>query len=184
MPDCVRRAVDADGDDSEGTSVGLEGSAPILAAGRMEPPECPHLLRPIPGAFAAETVLHDLDQAAGGLLLWAAEDEYAVVGKWFYGNRDIRTVTCAGGDPGTVGRGLLPTGDLLYLRLEYDGERVRALCSADGAAWLLSAEEPFSSSRPLHVGLYADGDYDVERVSTTFTDFRVFRPGTAALASA
>ncbi|MAF10172.1 hypothetical protein CMK11_06935, partial [Candidatus Poribacteria bacterium] len=94
--------------------VGLMVTAPIKAVGRMEPPECPHLLRPISGAFAAETVLRDLDQAAGGLLLWATEDEYAVVGKWFYGARDIRTVTCAGGDPGTVGRGLLPTGDLLY----------------------------------------------------------------------
>ncbi|MAF09359.1 hypothetical protein CMK11_02815, partial [Candidatus Poribacteria bacterium] len=51
--------------------------------------------------------------------------------------------------------------------------------SDDGEALLLSAEEPFSSSLPLHVGLYADGDYDVERVSTTFTDFRVFRPGPA-----
>lgn len=142
-----------------------------------EPPRAPHILQPISGAFAAETVLDEVGiAAAGGVLLWASEDEYAFIGKWFRANRDVRTVTCAGGDPGMVGRGLLPTGDRLHLRLEYDGERVRTLCSEDGETWLLSAEEPFVPSAPMQIGVYADGDYDVEWVATTFTDFRVFRP--------
>ncbi|MBT5713424.1 AAA family ATPase [Candidatus Poribacteria bacterium] len=175
---CPWRWVDPAGEGAHSldASGALVVTAPRKAAGRMEPPECPHLLRPISGAFAVETVLTGLDRAAGGLLLWAAEDEYAFVGKWFYANRDIRTVTRVGGDPGMVGRGVLPTGDVLHLRLEYDGGCVRTLCSEDGEAWLLSAEAPFPASRPLHIGLYADGDYDVESVSTTFTDFRVFRP--------
>jgi hypothetical protein len=41
---------------------------------------------------------------------------------------------------------------------------------------MLSAEESFAPSAPFQLGIYADGDYDVEWVATTFTDFRVYRP--------
>ncbi|MEO2004786.1 MAG: hypothetical protein ABGY41_11875 [Candidatus Poribacteria bacterium] len=150
--------------------------APRKDAVRVEPPECLRLLQPIAGTFAAETVLDVSEPAAGGLLLWASESEYAFIGKWFRANPDIRTVTCTGGEPGTVARGQFPTDDRLHLRLEYDGQTVRTLCSKDGDSWLLSAEEPFSPSGPLQLGIYADGDYDVEWVATTFTDFRVYRP--------
>jgi tetratricopeptide (TPR) repeat protein len=155
---------------------GLVMNAPMKVVGRTEPPECPHLLRRIDGPFAAEAVVTAVDRAAGGLLLWAADDEYALVGKWFMGLDDMRTVVRLRDDPATVGRGMLPKAEPLHLRLEFDGARIRTLCSRDGHEWLLSGEEPFTPSAPVHVGVYADGHYDWHWVVTRFSEFRLYRP--------
>jgi len=155
--------------------VGLVMNAPMKVVGRTEPPECPHFLRRVDGPFAVEAVVRTVDRAAGGLLLWAAHDEYALVGKWFMGLDDMRTVVRLRDEAATVGRGMLPKAEPLHLRLEFDGRSVRTLCSRDGESWLLSGEEPFTPSAPLHVGLYADGHYDWHWVVTRFSEFRLFR---------
>ena len=69
----------------------------------------------------------------------------------------------------------LPAAEPLHLRLEFDGESIRTLCSRDGQSWLLSGEEPFTPSAPVHIGVYADGHYDWHWVVTRFSDFRIFR---------
>ena len=155
--------------------VSLTMNAPMKVVGRTEPPECPHFLRQIDGPFAAEAVVRTVGRAAGGLLLWAADDEYALVGKWFMDIDDMRTVVCLRDEPATVGRGMLPAAEPLHLRLEFDGESIRTLCSRDGQSWLLSGEEPFTPSAPVHIGVYADGHYDWHWVVTRFSDFRIFR---------
>jgi hypothetical protein len=51
-----------------------------------------------------------------------------------------------------VGRGLL-RGNTFHLRLEREGERFTALCSADGAGWLTCGQADFPPRGPLLVGI-------------------------------
>jgi regulation of enolase protein 1 (concanavalin A-like superfamily) len=44
--------------------------------------------------------------------------------------------------------------------LERAGERVRALCSADGAVWYAVGETAFPVADPVQVGLVAIGNLD------------------------
>ena len=70
-----------------------------------------------------------------------------------------------------VGRGRLQVGkfvsgqvqeasDRVILRMERVGSRVRALCSADGAAWFSVGEVEFPVEGTLKVGLHAIGMID------------------------
>jgi hypothetical protein len=51
-----------------------------------------------------------------------------------------------------VGRGLL-RGSVFHLRLEREGERFTALCSADGVRWLTCGQVAFPPRDPLLVGI-------------------------------
>jgi regulation of enolase protein 1 (concanavalin A-like superfamily) len=48
----------------------------------------------------------------------------------------------------------------VFLRLERVGDRVNALCSADGENWFTVGHVVFSVEDPLQVGLHAIGNID------------------------
>jgi hypothetical protein len=48
----------------------------------------------------------------------------------------------------------------VFLRLERIGERVTALCSADGVEWFTVGQVAFPAAGPLQIGLYASGVID------------------------
>jgi regulation of enolase protein 1 (concanavalin A-like superfamily) len=48
----------------------------------------------------------------------------------------------------------------VFLRLERVGDRVNALCSADGETWFTVGHVPFPVEDPLQVGLHAIGNID------------------------
>jgi regulation of enolase protein 1 (concanavalin A-like superfamily) len=44
-------------------------------------------------------------------------------------------------------------GEAFHLRLEREGERMSALCSADGVHWLTCGQVKFPAADPLRVGI-------------------------------
>ena len=58
-----------------------------------------------------------------------------------------------------IGRGCLPS-ERIFLRLERQQGRVKALCSADGQAWFTVGQVEFVVPDPVEVGLYAIGHLD------------------------
>jgi predicted ATPase/class 3 adenylate cyclase/regulation of enolase protein 1 (concanavalin A-like superfamily) len=131
----------------------------------------PRLLRPVAGQFVAQVVCAratDDIPAIGGLLIWIDQTHYLRLDRGLTGDRDITFLGCLGaqGDQ-VIGRGKLsderargvgvaqsPT----WLRLEHSGNRVTALCSADGEQWFTVGHVPFAARGPVQVGVYASGD--------------------------
>jgi hypothetical protein len=72
---------------------------------------------------------------------------------------DVALRCSLGNEDRLLGRGLLP-GALVYLRLEREGEWVRALCSADGVSWLTAGAVPFPRTEGEQVGVHAIGVID------------------------
>jgi hypothetical protein len=92
--------------------------------------------------------------ANGGLLLWADHDNYLLVERGLFGPASVGLRGCLAGHGLLVGYGTLP-GERLWLRLERHGATVRALCSADGVAWLTPGEIDFPARDREQVGLVA-----------------------------
>jgi hypothetical protein len=107
--------------------------------------------------------------AIGGLLLWQDEENYLRLDRGTRGPCEISFQGCIGNQDVVIGRGRLAAGDSgtrevgnakVWLRLERVGERVRALCSADGEEWFSVGAVDFLVAGPLHVGLHAIGMID------------------------
>jgi hypothetical protein len=97
--------------------------------------------------------------AIGGLLLWQDEQNYVVLEWGHWGAADIAFRGCLANEDRYIGRGYLP-GDGVWLRLERQGERVRALCSADGTSWFTAGAVEFPHSEGEQVGVHAIGMID------------------------
>jgi class 3 adenylate cyclase/tetratricopeptide (TPR) repeat protein len=123
----------------------------------------PRLLRAAPpGEFAVQTIcgpLSDAYPALGGLLLWDGRDRYLTLDQGSLGRGEIMMRVCLDGKDGTIGRGRLPSARV-WLRLERQGGRVRALCSADGRAWFTAGAVEFPYTEGEQIGLYANGMID------------------------
>jgi hypothetical protein len=118
----------------------------------------------------------------GGLAVWADKRNYLCLIVGYRGRRDVCFWGCLEGSDVVVGRGRLPSvraagrkaggsagresgqgtdrAGIVYLRLERAGDRVRALCSADGAGWFAVGEVAYSVADPGEVGLVAIGSID------------------------
>jgi class 3 adenylate cyclase/tetratricopeptide (TPR) repeat protein len=123
----------------------------------------PRLLQALPtGDFAVETVcapLSDAQPAIGGLLLWRDEQNYLILERGHWGAADIAFRGCLASQHLYLGRGRLP-GERMWLRLERQGEQVRALCSADGRQWFTAGDVEFPAREGEQVGVHAIGMID------------------------
>jgi regulation of enolase protein 1 (concanavalin A-like superfamily) len=122
----------------------------------------PRLLRPVEGEFAVQVCCgpaRDGTPAVGGLLLWKGEDDYLRLDLGTRGAHEIGFAGCREGQETLIGRGHLPAARVL-LRLERRGERVRALCSADGDAWFTAGETAFPAAGSVEIGIFAVGGLD------------------------
>jgi len=52
------------------------------------------------------------------------------------------------------------SSERVFLRLERIGERVNALCSADGVDWFTVGQVEFPAESPVQIGLHAIGNID------------------------
>jgi DNA-binding SARP family transcriptional activator len=134
----------------------------------------PRLMRPLPQGtdWAAQIVCgpaSDEKPAIGGLLVWRDRENYLRLDRGTCSERDISFQGRIGNEDVVIGRGMLKwtnsaspqAGAALgrvLLRMERKGNRVKALCSADGEEWYRVGEVGFRVDGPLQVGLYAIGN--------------------------
>ena len=123
----------------------------------------PRILRPVTEDFAVETTcrpaLNDRP-AIGGILLWKDKDNYLHIDSGMFGHRDVAFMGCIDAHDVLIGRGNLPPGERVYLRMERSENQVKALCSADGVEWFAVGRAKFSIEDPVEVGLLAvDGHF-------------------------
>jgi regulation of enolase protein 1 (concanavalin A-like superfamily) len=97
--------------------------------------------------------------AIGGILLWKDKQNYLRLDKGTRGKYEINFSGCIANKDQIIGRGRLPS-ERVFLRLERIGERVSALCSADGAEWFTVGGMAFPVEDPVEVGLHAIGVID------------------------
>jgi hypothetical protein len=123
----------------------------------------PRLLRAVPGGdFAVHTAcgaVSNEQPAIGGLLLWQDKQNYLVLERGRWGAADIGFRGCLANDDRYLGRGWLP-GEQVWLCLERQGSRVRALCSADGDEWFSAGEVEFPAREGEQAGVHANGMID------------------------
>jgi hypothetical protein len=137
----------------------------------------PRVLRPASGDWAAQAVCTPISgekPTIGGLLLWKNRQNYLRLDRGYTGKRDILFGGCLANEDVVGGRGRLeesagqpgpalgrgqPSGGA-YLRLERAGDRVGALCSADGERWFTVGHVEFPVDDPIQVGLHAIGSID------------------------
>jgi hypothetical protein len=123
----------------------------------------PRVVQPAPsGAYSVETVCTPFSEEQppiGGLLLWQDEQDYLVLewGRW--GPTDIAFRGCLVNEDLYLGRARLP-GNRIWLRLERNGEQVRALCSANGEQWFTAGAVAFPYHEGEQVGMHAIGMID------------------------
>jgi hypothetical protein len=126
----------------------------------------PRLLRPAPeGDIDVQTVCApaaDDRPGIGGLLLWHDKENYLRLDRGTRGTREISFQGCLANQDVIIGRGRLELDGSahVFLRLERTDDRVRALCSADGAGWFSVGYVDFPVEGPLQVGLHAIGNID------------------------
>jgi len=130
----------------------------------------PRVLRSARGDWVVQTVCGPVHDAQlpdlGGLLIWMDERNYLSLLKGIDGKHEISFRGCLDRSDLIIGRGRLAPvkasdrTEPVYLRLERAGERVRALCSADGAVWYAVGETAFPVADPVQVGLVAIGNLD------------------------
>jgi DNA-binding SARP family transcriptional activator/class 3 adenylate cyclase/tetratricopeptide (TPR) repeat protein/regulation of enolase protein 1 (concanavalin A-like superfamily) len=130
----------------------------------------PRVLRPARGDWVVQTVCGPVHDAQlpdlGGLLAWMDEQTYLCLLKGIDGKRELSFWGCLDRSQLFIGRGRLAPGEAsdrtepVHLRLERVGERVRALCSVDGADWYAVGETAFPVADPVQVGLVAIGSLD------------------------
>jgi tetratricopeptide (TPR) repeat protein len=123
----------------------------------------PRMLQPAPSSdFVVQTSCgpaSDEQPAIGGLLLWQDQQHYLVLERGHWGAADIAFRGCLDNVDRYVGRGRLMS-EQVWLRLERRGGRIRALCSADGQAWLTAGEIEFVARDGEQVGVHAIGMID------------------------
>jgi regulation of enolase protein 1 (concanavalin A-like superfamily) len=120
----------------------------------------PRLLLEMRGEFALEARMEgDWDQrdqvGSSGLLVWKDPRSFIRMEKFcmdpeHYGSVQLEAMVQ--GEYRIIGRGLL-RGHAFHLRLEREGERLSALCSADGVHWLTCGQVEFPARDPLLVGI-------------------------------
>jgi tetratricopeptide (TPR) repeat protein len=125
----------------------------------------PRILRLVSGDLAVQTIcapVTDARPALGGLLLWKDTENYLRLDRGTMGEHDVFFGGCLGNQDVVIGRGRLPLGASrrVFLRLQRVGERVNALCSADGENWFTVGHVVFPVEDPVQVGLHAIGNID------------------------
>jgi DNA-binding SARP family transcriptional activator len=108
--------------------------------------------------------------AIGGLLLWIDKANHVRVDVGMGGAREVTVLGCLDNQDVVVGRGRLSAEEQVRngqpervtLRLEWMGDQVRALVSADGEAWFSVGQCALASalSERAQVGVYACGNVD------------------------
>jgi hypothetical protein len=122
----------------------------------------PRLLRPAAGMRAVQTTCVPAERAKpamGGLLLWRDAHNFLRLDRGVMGREGISFLGCLGNQAVIIGRGRLPA-ERIILRLERIGERVRALCRAEGEPWFSVGHVEFPLGDPMHVGMHAIGAID------------------------
>jgi regulation of enolase protein 1 (concanavalin A-like superfamily) len=121
----------------------------------------PRFMRVQAGDLAIQTVcspVSDDKPAIGGLLLWKDEKNYLHLDWGVFGGRAITFMGCVDNKDLAIGRGrLYEEFERVHLRLERVGDRVNALCSADGEQWYTVGQAVFPVQDPVQVGLHAIG---------------------------
>jgi tetratricopeptide (TPR) repeat protein len=96
--------------------------------------------------------------AIGGLVLWKDEKNYLHLDWGVFGRHAITFMGCVDNKDVAVGRGrLYEEFERVYLRLERVGDRVNALCSADGEQWYTVGHAAFPVRDPVQAGIHAIG---------------------------
>jgi hypothetical protein len=122
----------------------------------------PRHLRPAPQEFAVQTVCARVlaeRPAIGGILIWKDRQNFLRLDRGTRGEHEISFTGCLQNRDLVIGRGRLPA-ERVFLRLERRGDRVNALCSADGESWFTVGAVDFPVAGPLEVGLHAIGAID------------------------
>jgi len=134
----------------------------------------PRLLRPAglaepgSGALAVQTACRPASgrgepgvrpPAIGGLLLWKDPKNFLRLDRGDQGAHEISFRGLIQNKELTVGRGRLPS-ERVSLRLEWLGDRVKALCSVDEQEWFTVGTVAFPVEGPVEVGLHAIGQID------------------------
>jgi tetratricopeptide (TPR) repeat protein len=120
----------------------------------------------------------------GGLVIWKDRENYLRLDRGTTGERDVFFGGCLENRDVIIGRGRLELANQqmgksanrqigksasqqvgesagrVFLRLERVGDRVDALCSADGESWFTVGHVAFAVEDPLQVGLHAIGFID------------------------
>jgi tetratricopeptide (TPR) repeat protein len=132
----------------------------------------PRMLWPASGDWAVQTVCAPASgekPAIGGLLLWQDKKNYLRLDRGATGKYDIFFGGSLGNQDILIGRGRLRESadqqinrspGRVFLRLERIGDRVDALCSADGENWFTVGSLAFPVEDPVQVGLHAIGNID------------------------
>jgi regulation of enolase protein 1 (concanavalin A-like superfamily) len=147
----------------------------------------PRLLRRISGDLNVQTVCmpaKDDRPAIGGLLLWEDENNYLRVDCGVLGRQEITFMGCVDNQDAVIGRGrLYKAAERTFLRLERTGDRVDALCSADGEQWYTVGQVTFPVDDPIQIGVHAIGKIDrtvyhgayPEGTAIRFESFRLWK---------
>ncbi|MCH7719743.1 MAG: hypothetical protein IH988_01965 [Planctomycetes bacterium] len=117
----------------------------------------------------------------GGILLWKDKQNYLRLDKGTRGKHEINFAGCINNEDIIIGRGRL-VSEKAYLRLERVGNRVFALCSADGEEWFTAGNVEFVVDDPVEIGLHAIGMIDrtiyhgayPDGTATVFRDFKLW----------
>ena len=127
----------------------------------------PRLVHPTSGDVIAQTACEPVlpveeQPAIGGLVLWKDGDNFLRLDRGRFSLEDILFSGNLGGQPDVIGRGRLPLDETqrVFLRLERIGNRVHALCSADGSQWFTVRHIDFPVADPIQVGVFAVGSID------------------------
>jgi DNA-binding SARP family transcriptional activator/Cdc6-like AAA superfamily ATPase/predicted Ser/Thr protein kinase len=125
----------------------------------------PRMLRSVSGDWVAQTACvpaSEAKPAIGGLVLWKDKKNYLRLDRGATGEHGILFTGCLGNRDILIGRGRLQSdaSDRVFLRLERGGERVDALCSADGERWFTVGHVEFLVEDPVQVGMHAIGNID------------------------
>jgi hypothetical protein len=115
------------------------------------------------------------------VLLWCDEQSFVRLDRGTRGAFEISFGGCVEGKNVLCGRGLLRADrstdpeEWVILRLERDGDRVSAFCSADGEAWFTAGSIAFPTDVRVDVGLYAIGALDRTVYPTAHVDGTAIR---------
>jgi hypothetical protein len=142
----------------------------------------PRMLQQVSGDWAVQTVCGPASEekpAVGGLVLWKDKENYLRLDRGTIGEHEILFAGCLENRDVAIGRGRLPfeesasqqvsksanrpigqPSSRVFLRLERVGDRVDALCSADGENWFTVGGVAFPVEDPVQVGLHAIGSID------------------------
>lgn len=145
----------------------------------------PRLLRPITGAFAVQALCGTAltgRPAMGGLAIWQDQSNFLHLERGSFSRHELTVKGCFGGEDRVIGRGRLDS-EKTFLRLERAGNRVRALCSADGREWYSVGETMIPFNNKIQVGLFGSGWIDrsyyhgsfPEGAAIRFESFRAWR---------